>query len=270
MWYSYSVFQSPGSILFQIGPLAFRWYGLLIGIGILLALVYGVKELRRRGLSPDHLYDMGFWLVLAGVIGARIYYVIFQWGYYNQHLNEILMIWKGGLAIHGALIGGFLAFFTYTRIKKLNWLMYADVIIPGVAIAQALGRWGNFFNNEAFGGSTNLPWKLFIPESFRPTDLKGFEYFHPTFLYESVWNLFIFIILVFLSLKLYGKAKEAHPGFILFTYLIFYSIGRYFIEGLRTDSLLVGSFRVAQIISMILLVIGIAGFLRLKQKRPGE
>lgn len=264
------MFQSPGQILVQIGPLAFRWYGFLIGIGILLAIVYGVKELRRRGLNPDHLYDMGFWLVLAGVVGARIYYVIFQWGYYGKHLNEILMIWKGGLAIHGALIGGFLAFFTYTQMKKINWLMYADIIIPGVAIAQALGRWGNFFNNEAFGGPTSLPWKLFIPESFRPVDLKQFEYFHPTFLYESLWNIFIFVILIFLSRKLYGKQKEARPGFILFTYLIFYSIGRYFIEGLRIDSLLVGQFRTAQLVSLILFIVGMVGFIWLKNTKKPE
>lgn len=259
--YFFLMFQSPGQIAFVIGPLSVHWYGLMIALGVLASVWYATYELKRRKKPTDVLYDMGFWMILAGVIGARLYYVIFQWDFYASNPLEIVQIWKGGLAIHGALIGGFLAFFAYCGIKKLPWLFYADVIAPGVILAQAFGRWGNFFNNEAFGRPTDLPWKLFIPESFRPKGLEASEYFHPTFLYESLWNLIGFFLLVVLTRKFQNR-----QGIIFFSYLIFYSFGRFFIEGLRTDSLMLFSFRVAQIVSILLFAGGIFGLYRLKNR----
>lgn len=261
------MFQSPGQIAFSIGPISLHWYGIMIGLGVLTAVIYASRELKRLGKSPDPLYDMGFWMILSGVLGARLYYVILQWELYSSNPVEIFQIWRGGLAIHGALIGGFLAFYAYCKIKKLNWLFFADLLVPGVILAQAFGRWGNFFNNEAFGLPTNLPWKLFIPEAFRPEEYETNEFFHPTFLYESLWNLLGFFILALLFRKIYKKETVSRSGLIFSSYLVFYSFGRFFIEWLRTDSLLVGPLRAAQLVSIILFIIGILGIFRWPKKR---
>lgn len=207
---------------------------------------------------------MAFWVILSGILGARLYYVLFNLGYFSENLSEILAVWKGGLAIHGALIGGAVAFFIFAWRKKLPRLMYLDIIIPGVILAQAIGRWGNFFNSEAFGRPTNLPWKLFIPEASRPDELRGSEYFHPTFLYESIWNLAGFGILVILNRYISSKPNRA--GTVFFAYLIWYSIGRFFIESLRTDSLYAGQLRTAQIASVLFIVMGIGGLIYTQYK----
>lgn len=261
------MFQSPGQIAFSLGPVSLHWYGLMIGLGILACAIYASRELKRFGKSADSLYDMGFWIILCGVIGARLYYVIFQWELYASNPLEIFQIWRGGLAIHGALIGGFIAFYGYCAIKKINWLFFADLLAPGIVLAQAFGRWGNFFNNEAFGRPADLPWKLFIPQAFRPENYENFEYFHPAFLYESLWNLIGFFVLAFLFRKIYpnGRISEKHSGLIFASYLAFYSFGRFFIESLRTDSLMLGPLRVAQLASVILFMAGIFG---IKSLRP--
>lgn len=246
------MFQSPGAIAIQVGPVAIHWYGVIIAAGILLCYFYIASELKRRGLPREPVENMAFWLVASGIIGARLYYVIFQWPYYAENPGDIFQIWKGGLAIHGALIGGALAYFVYTWRHKLNWRLYADVLIPGVLFAQALGRWGNFFNNEAFGTPTNFPWKIFIPEENRPEGFADFSYFHPTFLYESIWNLAGFFFLVFLT----RKWKNRPHGAILAAYLMYYSFGRFLIEGIRTDSLYIGQLRAAQLMSVLLFCIG--------------
>lgn len=246
------MFQSPGSIALQIGPLAIHWYGVIIGVGIVLCYLYILSELHRRKLAEKPVDDMAFWLVLSGIIGARLYYVAFSWDYFGSYPMEILKIWKGGLAIHGALIGGGLAYLGYMWRKKLSWRGYLDIMLPGVLLAQGIGRWGNFFNNEAFGTPTSLPWKLFIPEQFRPAQYIDFAYFHPTFLYESLWDIAGFFLLVVLSRKL----KMAN-GSIMALYLAWYSFGRFFIEGLRTDSLYLGPLRSAQLMSAVLFCTGV-------------
>lgn len=264
------MFQSPGPIALHLGPIAIHWYGILIGIGILLCYWYAISEARRRGLSKEPIDDMAFWVIFAGVIGARLYYVLFNLPFYFDHPAEILQIWKGGLAIHGALLFGAAAYFFFCVRHKLSPLLYVDLIIPGVLLAQGLGRFGNFFNNEAFGTPTNLPWKLFIPEENRPEGFIDFSYFHPTFLYESLWNLLGFFLLVFLSRKFFPthyKLQTTHSsGAILFFYLIFYSFGRFFIESLRTDSLYIGPLRTAQIMSVILFALGLFALLFLRKK----
>lgn len=260
------MFQSPGSIAFSIGPFSVHWYGILIGLGILLAYFYASAEFKRRKIDRKHLDDMVFWLVLAGILGARIYYVLFTSGYYFAHPLEALAIWKGGLAIHGALIGGALTFAIYVLKHKLKWTLYADAIAPGMLLAQAIGRWGNFFNSEAFGAPTQLPWKLFIPEQNRPAQYVDFSYFHPTFLYESLWNLLGFALLVWLARRGGRQAGEHRAGYVFFTYFIWYSVGRFFIESLRTDSLYMGQFRAAQIASVLLFSLGLAGLIILRKK----
>lgn len=262
------MFQSPGGIALELGSLQIHWYGIIIGLGILFCYFFILSELKRRKIDQKPIDDMAFWVISSGIIGARLYYVIFNLSYFSANPIEILQIWKGGLAIHGALLGGAAAYFIYIFRKKLSWTLYADIIIPGILLAQTLGRWGNFFNNEAFGRPTSLPWGVFIPEQNRPTNYKDFSNFHPTFLYESLWDLIGFCILVFLSRRLYRtQVRDHHPhGIVFFAYLIWYSLGRFFIEGLRTDSLYFAHLRVAQLASAILAIIGVSGLLFLRKR----
>lgn len=259
------MFQSPGAIAFTLGPLSIHWYGILIGSGIVLAYLYAHFEVKRRNLDAKPLDEMAFWLIIGGVIGARLYYVLFNLSYFLANPLDVFKTWQGGLAIHGALLGGAIAYFIYVYRKNLSWTLYADIIMPGMLLAQAIGRWGNFFNNEAFGGPTTLPWKLFIPEVSRPEAYIDFAYFHPTFLYESLWNLVGFAFLVFLSIRFYPNKR--HPsGFVFFTYLIWYSCGRFLIESLRLDSFLIGTIKVPQIASIALFFFGLIGLIFLSEK----
>lgn len=258
------MFQSPGSIAFHLGPLSVRWYGLLIALGIVLCFFYIMAELKRRKLNTKPVEDMAFWVILFGILGARIYYVLFNLDYYVANPLDIFAVWKGGLAIHGGLIAGGAAFFVFVFRHKLSWRLYGDIIIPGVILAQGIGRWGNFFNSEAFGRPTNLPWKLFIPVENRPEQYANFEFYHPTFLYESLWDFAGFALLLILSRVLSNNPQKA--GTILFVYLIWYSVGRFFIESLRLDSLYFGPLRTAQISSVILFVVGICGLIFVSRK----
>lgn len=255
------MFQSPGHIALQLGPLTIHWYGIIIGLGIVLSFIYALNEAKRRGLDRKHIDNMAFWVILAGVLGARMYFVVFNLSYFLENPGEILAVWKGGLAIHGALLGGAAAYFIYIKLQKIHWLLYADVLMPGVLLAQAFGRWGNFFNSEAFGRPTDLPWKLFIPAGKRPAGFEQFDFFHPTFLYESLWNLLGFIVLVWLSRKIYKTESKKMYGTILCAYMVWYSFGRFLIESLRMDSFYLGQFRVAQIASIILFIVGLVGLI---------
>lgn len=261
MYFQYVIFQSPGAIALKLGPLSIHWYGILIGAGILLAYWYVATELKRRKLPQKPVDDMALWVILSGVIGARLYFVLFELPYFAAHPLGIFKVWQGGLAIHGAILGGAAAYFIYILKHKIDWRLYADIIMPGVLLAQALGRWGNFFNSEAFGGPTGLPWKLFIPLTNRPAGYEAFSYFHPTFLYESLWNLAGFLLLVHISRTLNPSQGTAQPrkspGYIFYAYLIWYSFGRFFIESLRLDSLYIGGFRAAQVVSAILFFLGV-------------
>jgi len=242
------MFTSPGAIAFQIGPLAIRWYGILIATGVLLGTTLAHREAIRRGQDPDKILNAIVLTVLVALLGARVYYVLFNWEYYAANPAKILAEWEGGLAIHGGLIAGALATVLYCRKAGLSLPVTMDIMVPGVAIGQAIGRWGNFFNQEAFGVPTELPWRLYIDPAHRPAWLANFEYFHPTFLYESLWNLLVFAILWF-GLR---KRLEEKPGALTLCYLGLYSIGRFFVEGLRIDSLMLSSFRAAQVASVLL------------------
>lgn len=262
-------FQSPGPVMVEVGPFALRWYGFLIASAVIIGLNLSQWLAAKRGINPDLLNDLAVWLVVAAIPCARLYYVAFEWPRYAQQPASILAIWQGGIAIHGALIGGTLAALLFVRRHQLSFWNLLDVLVPSVILGQAIGRWGNFFNSEAFGSPTNLPWKLYIPPVNRPPGLGNYDFFHPTFLYESLWNMGIFILL--LSLFFYGLRypQRIKTGAIACGYLIGYSLGRVWIEGLRMDSLMLGPFRIAQVVSLTLVAIGGLGLIWLYGlKRP--
>lgn len=249
------MFASPGAIAFQIGPLVIRWYGILMAVAIVVGLWLAHREARKEGLPADDIISAAQWAILAGLVGARLYEVAFNWDYYGQYPSKIIAVWEGGLAIHGGLILGVAVGAVLAVRWKLPVLRALDVAAPSLAIGQAIGRWGNFFNEEAFGRPTSLPWKLYISPSHRPPDFAQYEFFHPTFLYESMWDVGVFLVLV-------GWIRPRfrdRPGTVFFAYVGLYSIGRFLIEGLRLDSFWLGSFRVPQIASVIGLVIAVIG-----------
>lgn len=252
-------FTSPGSG-FELGPLSFRFYGLLIALAVILGVFLSQKLAKYRQVDPGLLGDLVVWLVLGAIPAARLYYVLFQWDYYQTHPDQILKIWEGGLAIHGAILGGALAALIFCRLQRVSFWQMADLVAPSLILGQAIGRWGNFFNSEAYGAPTDLPWKLYIPPEHRyslPPELRQFEYFHPTFLYESLWDLLVF----FLLMGLFFKYPQAKRGTLFLVYAIGYSAGRFWIEGLRTDSLMLGPVRVAQLVSLVSIGFGLLGLL---------
>ncbi|MBD2103249.1 prolipoprotein diacylglyceryl transferase [Leptolyngbya sp. FACHB-261] len=257
-------FTSPGPILVQLGPFAIRWYGLLIASALLLGTFLAQNLAKRSGVNPELIGDLAIWLVAGAIPAARAYYVLFQWSYYRDHPSEILAIWQGGIAIHGAIIGGSLAAILFARRNGVSFWQLADLVVPALILGQAIGRWGNFFNSEAFGVPTDLPWKLFIPPDRRPPTLEAFSYFHPTFLYESLWNLGVLSLLLWLFFR--GNSKR---GTLTMVYLIAYSLGRVWIEGLRIDSLMLGPLRIAQLVSLSGVLLGSLGLVWLYVlKRP--
>lgn len=252
-------FTSPGPIFVKIGPITIRWYGLLIATAVLIGVTLSQYLAKRRNVNPELIGDLSIWLVIAAIPAARLYYVLFEWSEYARHPERIIAIWQGGIAIHGAILGGLVASIIFAKVKRVSFWQLADLVSPSLILGQAIGRWGNFFNSEAFGAPTNLPWKLYIPPERRPPDLIGFEYFHPTFLYESLWDLMVFALLIFLFFRdLRGKPR-LKTGTLFMVYLAAYSLGRLWIEGLRTDSLMLGPLRIAQVVSFIGIVLGLAG-----------
>ena len=250
-------FQSPGPIIFEIGPIVVRWYGLLIATAVLLGVTLSQYLAKKRRVDPDLLGDLAIWLVITAIPCARLYYVLFEWQEYAQRPGDIIAIWKGGIAIHGAIIGGTLASLFFARIKRISFWQLLDLIAPSLILGQAIGRWGNFFNSEAYGKPTDLPWKLYIPPSNRPLELLNFEYFHPTFLYESLWNLGVFALLIFLFFWGLKKTNHLKTGTLAAVYLVVYSLGRVWIEWLRTDSLMLGSLKIAQVVSLSAIAVGL-------------
>jgi phosphatidylglycerol:prolipoprotein diacylglycerol transferase len=249
------MFASPGAIALQIGPIVIRWYGILMAIAIVVGLWLAHRQARRERLPADDIISVAQWSILAGLLGARLYEVVFNWDYYGQHPAKIFAVWEGGLAIHGGLLGGILVGVWLAARWKLPVLRSLDVAAPSLALGQAIGRWGNFFNEEAFGRQTSLPWKLYISPPHRPFGYGQSEYFHPTFLYESLWDLGIFVILITLVRPRHG----ARPGTVFFSYIGLYSVGRFLIEAIRLDSFWVGGFRVAQLASVLGVMIALGG-----------
>jgi phosphatidylglycerol---prolipoprotein diacylglyceryl transferase len=259
--------SSPGAIAFQIGPLVIRWYGILMATSIVVALWLAHRQAKREGLPADDIITAGQWAILAGLLGARLYEVVFNWDYYGQYPQKILAVWEGGLAIHGGLIVGPLVGIWLAWKWGLPILRGLDVTAPSFAIGQAIGRWGNFFNEEAFGAPTDLAWKLYISPPHRPPEFRQFDFFHPTFLYESLWNLLVFAVLVGWVRPRLGR----YPGAVFFAYIGLYSAGRFFIEALRLDSFWVWGLRVAQVaglVGVIVAGVGLAWVTRRGAVRP--
>jgi phosphatidylglycerol:prolipoprotein diacylglycerol transferase len=254
------------------------FYGILITLGVIAAALLGAAEAKRRGIKPDFIWDSLFWVVLAGIIGARLWHVftpppsMVEQGittrYYLTHPLDMLNIRQGGLGIPGAVIGGAIALWFYCRNKKLSFLSLADSVAPGVALAQAIGRWGNFFNQEVYGLPTDLPWKIYIEPLYRVSGYENYEYFHPLFLYESIWNLFNMGVLLFVARRF---DKWLKPGDIFYFYFTAYAIGRFALEFLRLDSAQVGGINFNQTFMIVLALIGgVLVFLNHRPKRAGK
>ncbi|MCG1471812.1 prolipoprotein diacylglyceryl transferase [Staphylococcus epidermidis] len=240
-------------VAFSLGPIQVRWYGIIIACGILLGYFIAQAALKQVGLHKDTLIDIIFYGAIVGFIVARIYFVIFQWPYYMNHLSEIPKIWHGGIAIHGGLIGGLITGIIVCKIKNLHPFQIGDIVAPSIILAQGIGRWGNFMNHEAHGGPVSRAFleHLHLPDFIiRNMYIEG-QYYHPTFLYESIWDVIGFVILITLR-------KRLKLGETFFGYLIWYSIGRFFVEAMRTDSLMLTShIRVAQLVSVVLIMISV-------------
>jgi phosphatidylglycerol---prolipoprotein diacylglyceryl transferase len=249
------IFQSPGAEIFTIGPITLRWYGLLIATGFYLALQYASSLIQKRShakyKSVEDFQNFAFIALLGGIVGARTWFVILDWDYFSQNLLEAPQIWLGGISIQGGLIGGTLTalLLCFKDLKKM--LFYLSALASAIPLAQAIGRWGNFFNEEAFGRISDLPWKLYISHTG--------TYHHPTFLYESILNLAIFGIL-FAYNRFFYQTETKHDLRLIGLYFFFYSFIRFFLESIRTDSLLLGGYPAAQILAITGVFLGIAFF----------
>ena len=249
------IFQSPGAIVVKLGALTIRWYGVLIALGFLLATAMAHKLAARWGLDHEKVTNGALISFLGGIVGGRLYFVALGWQYFVAHPWEIFATWNGGMSIHGGIIGGFLTGAIYCYFAKLPILRCMDLGGVVTPLAQAVGRWGNFFNSEAFGRpvSDDFPLKLFIPRDCRPMVYANHEYFHPTFLYESIWDLVLFLFLYFSA----SKKLVKYPGLTFLAYLSIYSIGRLLIEPLRVDSIMAGTWAVPIVASAVSLALSI-------------
>ncbi|KAA1042464.1 prolipoprotein diacylglyceryl transferase [Macrococcus equipercicus] len=244
-------------IAFELGPLSVRWYGIIIASAILIGYLIAQRESVKKGYKEDTLIDIIVWAVIIAIICARIYYVAFEWSYYKAHPAEIPMIMNGGIAIHGGLIGAFSTGFILAKRKNLSFFQLADIVAPSIILAQAIGRWGNFMNQEAHGGEVSRTFleQLMLPEWIINQMNVGGTYYHPTFLYESLWSLTGFVMLLLVR-------KHLRIGQTFLLYAIWYSIGRFFVEGLRTDSLMLTEhLRIAQVISIVIITVAVITWL---------
>ena len=238
------------------------FYGILITLGVVVATLLASMEAKRRGQNPEIIWDMLFWVVIAGIVGARIWHILtpppsmiaqgITTQYYLTHPLAMIDIRNGGLGIPGAVIGGVLAMWIYTRRKKLSLVTWLDITAPGLALAQAIGRWGNFFNQELYGAPTNLPWKIYIDPSHRLPGFENFAYYHPLFLYECLWDLANMAILLWLARHFSDSRKS---GDIFLVYLVIYPLGRFLLDFLRLDASRVAGINANQTLSAIVLVV---------------
>jgi phosphatidylglycerol:prolipoprotein diacylglycerol transferase len=255
----------PDPVIFHWQFISLHWYGMLIALAISAALAVSLKLARQRGLKSDEVFDLAFYLIIFGIIGARIYAIFLDLGYYLKNPFEIVAVWHGGLAIHGAIAGGLLALIIYGRRRERSFWLWADLAAPGLALAQAIGRWGNYFSQEVFGRPTDLPWGIPISYINRPVQFLSQEYFHPTFLYESLLDLANFLLLYFLFRRFYGRdyelrIKNQELGIIFFVYLINYSLIRLGMEFLRVDETIeIWGIRWPIVVSLIIIIAGIIG-----------
>lgn len=258
------------SIAFNLFGMPVYWYGIILTTGILLGLLMAMYIAKKEGVDPDIIFDFLLYDIIFAIIGARTYFVIFNWDYYKNNLGSIINLREGGIAIYGAIIASIIVAVFYTKIKRIRFLKFGDIAVYGLLVGQAIGRYGNFVNKEAFGDYTNnfLAMRILRQEATTPLTQNiidhivvenGMEYIqvHPTFLYESVWNICLMI-----SLLIYRKYKKA-DGEIFFLYLVGYGAGRFWIEGLRTDQLILNTIHIpaSQIVAIISIIVGIIGFI---------
>lgn len=241
-------------VIFTIFDIPIKWYSILILIGIIIGIILIMHEAKKFKLDKEKIFNICFYAILFGIIGARLYYVLFNISYYRYNLIEIFEIWNGGLAIHGGLITGAITVYVYTKDYKIDFMRFLDIVVPSVILAQAIGRWGNFFNSEAHGFATTITelQRLHIPNFIIQGMRIGGVYYLPTFYFESLWCLLGFIVLLIIRHLKYVKV-----GTTTAVYLMWYSFGRFFIEAWRTDSLMFGGFKIAQIVSVLLFVASI-------------
>ena len=259
----------PTAKLASFGWLNIYWYGLFITLGILAALTLTIWLAKHYGLSRDLIFDLSFWLIISGLIGARIYEVFLVWPYYRENPLQIFQVWQGGLAIHGAIIAGLAIIWLFSHFKKINFWKLTAVFVPGLALGQAIGRWGNYFNQELFGRPTAAPWGIPINPLHRPLEYIGSSHFHPTFLYESAACLLIFLILLFLNIY-FIKKKSLNLRFYAWStalYMILYSALRFGLEFIRLDETVsIWGWRWPQIISLIIVAASILLIYKAKSK----
>lgn len=247
-------------VLFSIGPINIYWYSFLIVAALIIGISMAIKEAKRTGFETSYMSDLCFYCIIWAIIGARLYYVLFKWQDYQNNFLDIFKIWEGGIAIYGAIIAGIICTIVYAKKKKYPIMKTLDIMVPSVILGQAIGRWGNFFNQEAFGPATtrafleSLPIPEFVIEGM---NINGI-YHEPTFLYESCWCLLGFLILILLRYCVKNLKCGTLTGF----YFIWYGIGRWIIEGMRMDSLYLGNIRISQFVSILLIITGMILWIR--------
>lgn len=259
------MFQSPTDVAFDVFGFPIYFYGIILASAIFVGVycAYFLYKLFYNKQEASKIIDFSPYIIIIGIIGARLYYCLVNFSYYVKHPLEIFYIRQGGLSIHGVIIIGILALYTFSKKYKLSFLKLIDVFLCGTALGQSIGRWGNFFNSEAFGTPTNLPWKLYIPITHRPSQYIDFKYFHPTFLYESIFDFLIFLILLICFKKL-----SKSPGVLACLYLIMYSIVRIIVEHFRIDSVLnIDGIPIAQLVSLIIIVVASVAIMILTRKK---
>jgi phosphatidylglycerol:prolipoprotein diacylglycerol transferase len=261
---------------FQIGPFFIRYYGIILMVGAVAAAFLAEREARRRGEKSEVVWDGLIWVILGGIIGARIWHILtppqtmvdlgYTTGYYLTHPLDALAVWHGGLGIPGAVIGGLAAMYIYARRNKLNYIVWLDIVAPALALGQAIGRWGNYVNQELFGSPTDLPWKIFIDPKFRLPGYQNIEYYHPLFLYESLWSLATVGILLWLPRR---YEDWLLPGDLFLIYLILYPTGRFLLEFLRLETSLIGGININQMLMAVVAIIA-AGVLIWRHRQRGR
>lgn len=239
----------PKPIAFNIGSIDIHWYGIIIAFGLLIGLFITIKLAKKRQVDVNHVYNLFFYLVIFCPIGARIAHVIGDWSYYKNNLAEIYKIWDGGLGIVGAIFVGILIVYIYSRTKKISFWKLTDLITPGIILSQSIGRWGNYFNQEIFGKPTNLPWAIPIELLNRSIGYENYNFYHPLFLYESILDFIVFLVLIF-----YLNSKKAREGFTTLFYFLFYFTTRFFLDFLRINAVSLGSLTIVQWISLLLIL----------------
>ena len=246
------MFQSPGDVAFNFFGYPVYYYGIILASAIFVGIycAYLLYKKYYEASKAQNIIDFSPWIIIIGILGARFYYCLVNFSYYTAHPFEIFYIRQGGLSVHGMIIVGICGLWWLSKKYKMSFLQLIDSFLCGTALAQSIGRWGNFFNSEAFGAPTNLPWKLFIPISHRPTEFINYEFFHPTFLYESILDILIFVLLLILF-----KRLSKTPGLVACIYLILYSFARILVESCRVDSVLnIAGIPIAQIISLAIII----------------